>query len=339
MKTDKMTAELLRWFAANQRDLPWRRTKEPYLIWISEIMAQQTRIAALLPYYERFVARFPDVFALARAGESDVLKCWEGLGYYARARLLHRAAQAVADEHCGVFPKSAAELKKLPGIGEYTAGAIASICYGEKVPAVDGNVLRVFARLRNDEADIALMETRKALTVFVSGIMPKDAGAFNQAAMELGALICVPKNPHCAECPVSAFCEAKRVGRETVLPIKAKKKPRKILDLTVLLVVNDDGEILVRQRTERLLHNLWEFVLAEGQSAEEILRDLHLNCTEITALGEAVHVFTHLEWHMTGFRCCVHDKVAPEGYQFVPIPVLQALALPSALAYFTGMIK
>jgi len=331
-----MIEALLQWFAANKRDLPWRRTTEPYFIWLSEIMAQQTRIAALLPYYARFVERFPDVFALARAEEAEVLKCWEGLGYYSRARFLHRTARIVVAECGGVFPQNAGALRKLPGIGDYTAGAIASICYQEKVPAVDGNVLRVFARLRSDDADVSLPETKKALTAHLLTMMPDDAGAFNQALMELGALVCVPGNPRCGECPVAAFCEAKKTGREVDLPVKAKKAPRKIVDVLVLLVMNRQGEILVRRRTERLLQGLWEYVLAEGQElTEAVLSALGLSCTVTEPLGNAVHVFTHLEWHMTGFRCQVDAIAAPEGYEFVPLPVLAGLVLPSALSYYT----
>jgi len=338
-KTNEMTAALLQWFAANKRDLPWRRTREPYFIWLSEIMAQQTRIAALLPYYGRFTELFPDVFALAQTGEAEVLKCWEGLGYYSRARLLHRTARIVAEEHEGVFPTSAAELRKLPGIGDYTAGAVASICYNEKVPAIDGNALRVFARLRNDDADVMLAETKKRLSAFLTGIMPEDAGAFNQAVMELGALVCVPGNPNCGECPVSAFCEARQAGCETALPVKAKKPPRRVQEMTVLLVTNEAGEILVRRRTERLLQGLWEFVLLEGHvDAAESLRVWGFADGSVTGAGSAVHVFTHLEWHMAGWRCAVRGHVAPEGYEFVPVPVLRSLALPSALAHFTAQV-
>ena len=331
-----MTEALLQWFAANKRALPWRTTTEPYFIWLSEIMAQQTRIAALLPYYVRFTERFPDVFALARAEEADVLKCWEGLGYYSRARLLHRTARIVAGAYGGVFPQTAAELQKLPGIGEYTAGAIASICYQEKIPAVDGNVLRVFARLRNDYADVSLPETKKALTSFLVPVMPEDAGAFNQALMELGALICVPGKPRCGDCPVAAFCEARKAGQEVELPVKAKKAPRKCLDITVLLVVNARGEILVRRRTERLLQGMWEYLLAEGkQEPARVLADWGMECASVEPLGSTVHIFTHLEWHMTGYRCRTNASDAPEGYAFVPLPVLNELALPSALSFFT----
>jgi len=332
---DKMTAALLRWYEENKRDLPWRGSKEPYLIWLSEVMAQQTRIAALLPYYERFTARFPDVYALARAEEAEVLKVWEGLGYYTRARMLHKAARMVAHAHGGVFPKTAAGLLALPGIGEYTAGAIAAICYNEAVPAVDGNALRVFARIRNDDADIMLADTKKRLTAYLTERMPPDAGVFNQAVMELGALVCVPGNPRCTECPVAAFCEGKQNGREKELPVKSKKKARRVLDVTVLVVANPVGEILVRRREERLLQGLWEFVLAEGQTEPEaVMAGLGLTCLEAVSAGAAVHVFTHLEWHMTGWRCQAAEADAPEGYQFVPLAVLRELALPSALAFY-----
>jgi len=331
-----MYEALLAWYARHKRDLPWRRVKTPYHVWLSEIMAQQTRINALLPYYERFIVRFPAVFDLARADEADVLKMWEGLGYYSRARLLHRTARIVAEEYNGVFPKDADGLRKLPGIGDYTAGAIASICYGQKIPAVDGNALRVFARVRNNDADVSLPDTKKELMRYLTECMPDDAGAFNQAVMELGALVCIPKNPRCDICPITGFCAARLCGRETLLPVKAQKKARRQLKMTVLLVTNPDGEILVRRRTERLLNGLWEYVLAESaRDAADMLDELGLTCTQITPVGGAVHIFTHLEWHMKGFHCAVAEREAPEPYRFVPIPVLGELALPSALSYYT----
>ncbi len=337
---------LTTWYEENKRDLVWRHSKDPYSIWVSEIMAQQTRISALLPYYERFMNQFPTVFALAEAPIDDVLKAWEGLGYYARAHNLHKTARIVAHELNGQFPRDEKHLKSLPGIGDYTAGAILSIAFDLPVPAVDGNVLRVFARLENNEMDIARPVTKTLLTAYVRAIMPQThTGAFTQALMELGALVCVPKTPLCHQCPVSAWCHAYFLQRQHVLPVKSAKKPLKTVDKTILLITNANGDVLVRKRTEKLLHGLWEFYNIEGAlEAEQIaehLCELGYSCVTITPIGHSAHTFTHMIWQMHGFACDVTaDRSAPavapiEAYAFLPVVELKEKAMPTAISYYT----
>ena len=305
-----ITADLLDWYDRSKRDLPWRHTSDPYAIWVCEIMAQQTRISFLLNYYERFIARFPTIQALAQADEDDALKAWEGLGYYSRVRNLRRAAQLVADEHDGKLPRTKEELTALPGIGDYTAGAILSIAYGLPEPAVDGNVLRVFARVEASDADITKPETRRIATGFVAAVMPQErTGSFTQALMELGALVCTPKSPDCAGCPLQSVCLGYAGGRQEELPCKTAKKPPETLDKTVLLVRDPAGRVLMRQRTETLLCGLWEFCLIDGaltaEQAGERLNGLGLSAGAVTPVGEARHVFTHRIWQMTDRKSVV----------------------------------
>ncbi len=242
-----ITRSLLNWYDQNKRDLPWRHSQEPYGIWISEIMAQQTRITALLPYYRRFMKQFPTVEALAAADESEVLKAWEGLGYYARAKNLQKAAQIIVSFFSGEIPSSLEELIALPGIGEYTAGAILSIAFGLPFPAVDGNVLRVYSRVEKSELDIALPPAKASAKQFISSLMPSErTGSFTQALMELGALICVPRTPLCEACPLAELCCARLEGLTGELPVKSAKKPPKSEDKTILVICGPDGQILVR---------------------------------------------------------------------------------------------
>ena len=241
---------LLGWYARVKRDLPWRRTRDPYKIWISEIMLQQTRVAAALPFYERFLERFPTVESLAAAAETDVLTHWAGLGYYSRARNLHKAAKAVVADFDGDFPESYEALLELPGIGSYTAAAVGSIAFELPRPAVDGNVLRVLARLENDPSDIGNPQTRVRFTERAEELMGRrHPGEFNQALMELGATVCLPKSPRCGECPVQSHCAGFAAGRAGELPVKARKQADIGIELTVLLIRNSrSGRILLRQR-------------------------------------------------------------------------------------------
>ncbi len=327
------------WYEKNQRDLVWRQTREPYRIWVSEIMAQQTRITAVLPYYKRFMERFPTIEDLANAGVDDVLKSWEGLGYYSRAHNLLKTAKIVQSEYGGEFPTSITLLRKLPGIGEYTAGAIASICYNLPEPAVDGNVLRVFARLEDNEMDIGVTATKKGLTAFVKELMPIDEpGIFNQSLMELGALVCLPKNPLCNECPVSFLCKAKKLGKQSELPKKAAKKALKEVAKTVLLVMNARHEVLIRQRDEALLKGLWEFYSLEKElDASEAKRHLETAgfvVKQIFPIGTSTHIFTHLKWKMCGYLCEVEEDIAPCGFEFVSIGEMRKRALPTAIQIY-----
>ena len=256
---------LIKWYLQNKRDLPWRNTTNPYLIWLSEIMLQQTRVAQGMPYFFAFTKEFPTVFDLANAEEEKVLKLWQGLGYYSRARNLHKTAQYVANELNGVFPPVYKELLKLKGVGEYTAAAIASFSYNETVPVVDGNVFRVLSRYFDIESDIALPATKKEFTELAYELMPKDNPAiFNQAIMEFGALQCVPKNPDCSVCVFNESCMALQKKKVTVLPVKSKKLKVTNRFFNYLILEDVLGNTLIQKRTSKgIWHNLYEFPLLE----------------------------------------------------------------------------
>ena len=297
---------LLDWYGKNKRDLPWRRSPTPYHVWISEIMLQQTRVEAVKPYYERFLAAFPDVCCLAEADEEKLLKHWEGLGYYSRARNLQKAAREMVSQFNGKLPGDYQNLLKLPGIGPYTAGAIASIAFGQSVPAVDGNVLRVFARLFEYSGDIGLNESKKEIAKMVVEVMPKEfPGDFNQGIMELGATVCLPNGiPKCNRCPLSAICDAHRKGQELCFPVKGEKKKRTIEYKNVYFIVFQNRFLLSKRKQEGLLAGLWELPNAEAvhdQSVLSSLVDWNFNTGAIEYLGKAKHIFTHKEWHMDGY--------------------------------------
>lgn len=282
--------KLLHWFYKNRRDLPWRHTSDPYKIWVSEIMLQQTRVEAVIPYYHRFLEALPTVSALAEAEEETLLKLWEGLGYYSRVRNMQKAAKEIVS--LGEFPKTAAELKKLSGFGDYTSGAVSSIAFGHRAPAVDGNVLRVFARLTCEDGDIGSPAVRKRCAAWVMDIMPEKAhpGDCNQALMELGACVCLPKAPKCEKCPLRDDCGAYREDAVLDFPVKAPKGSRVEEEFTVYLLI-DNGKILVRKRPEKgMLAGLYEF-------------PHHIDENNVKVLKKACdvkHVFTHKIWLMHG---------------------------------------
>ena len=299
---------LIGWYDENKRLLPWREDKEPYHVWISEIMLQQTRIEAVIRYYARFMQALPDTAALSSVEDDKLMKLWEGLGYYSRARNLKKAACVVMQDYGGVFPRSYAELRKLPGIGEYTAGAIASICFDEPVPAVDGNVLRVIARLTADRANVLLPDTKKRAAERLRALMPARAGAFNEALMELGEILCLPNGaPICERCPLSAFCAACRGGLTGELPVRIKVMKRKRAALTVLLLRDADGRLAIEKRPDKgLLAGMYQLPNLNGHlSADEItaaLREWGMEPDEPQYIKDAKHVFTHIDWDMKGWR-------------------------------------
>ena len=309
---------LLNWFDRNRRTFPFRETKDPYRIWISEIMLQQTRTETVTPYYERFLHAFPDVFTLANATEADVLKAWEGLGYYTRARNLKKTADIIANTHNGVFPDTVAGLLSLPGIGAYTAGAIASIAYDLQIPAMDGNLTRVFARLYDLHENTSRSETKEKLYAIAQQHMPPvRSGDLNQALMDLGAGVCKPI-PHCDLCPLAQLCLAKEHGTQDALPVKDRKKPPVPLAYDVLLVEHG-GHILMQRRKEKMLSGLWVFPLLEGENSAEIivsaLSPVALE-TEPKLLAEGVHVFTHQVWHMRVWHAAAKDcDTVPAAYR------------------------
>ena len=296
---------LLDWYDRAARDLPWRRTHDPYAIWLSEIMCQQTRVQAAIEYYHRFLSELPTVESLATVSEERLLKLWEGLGYYSRARNLQKAARIMCERHAGRVPGSFEELLALPGVGEYTAGAIGSIAFGLRVPCVDGNVLRVITRITADEREIDRGSTRADITREVANLIPADRpGDFNQALMELGATVCLPNGePLCAQCPLASLCAGKQRGIASTLPRKAPKKERRVEERTVFLLYRA-GQVALRRRPDSgLLAGMWEFPSVEGalnaQQGTAWLRSLGLDAPCLAAGANSKHIFSHVEWHMT----------------------------------------
>lgn len=304
---------LVEWFRQNKRDLPWRRRMDAYRVWISEIMLQQTRVEAVKPYYERFLRELPDVKSLAEVPEDRLLKLWEGLGYYNRARNLKEAACQIMEEHGGVFPETYEEIRSLKGIGNYTAGAVSSFVYHIPKPAVDGNVFRVVTRILASEDDIARASTRTKIESEVEEVIPADApGDFNQSLIELGAIVCLPNgSPKCDICPVNHLCLAHDQGRETEFPVKTKAKSRRIEKRTVL-IFRDAEKTAVRKRPDKgLLAGLYEFPNVEGhlKQAEvvEYAKEMGLMPVRVKRLGRAKHIFSHVEWRMTGYEILVDE--------------------------------
>ena len=334
MENLKMIVEpLLQWFQFNKRALPWRRTKDPYHIWVSEIMLQQTRVEAVKPYYDRFLQTLPTVKDLAEADEETILKLWEGLGYYSRVRNMQKAAIQVMEEHNGAFPADHGKLLKLKGIGPYTAGAVGSIAFGLPVPAVDGNVLRVMSRITADAADISLQSTKKMWEDRIREIMPADfPGDLNQALMELGAVICLPNGaPKCDLCPVRKYCEAYRRGTIQMYPVKAEKKARVIENLSVFFCVYD-GKIAIGKRPKKgLLSGLWELPNSERDIAvPSALQEKGILNAEIMPMKNQKHIFTHVEWHMDCYFVNVFDKTDSDLIWLTQKDAEESFALPSA---------
>lgn len=334
-KIDKTSFQndLVRWFESEHRDLPWRKDRDPYKIWVSEVMLQQTRVDTVIPYFERFINRFPTVEALAKADEEEVLKLWEGLGYYSRARNLHAGVRQVYEMYGGRIPDNKRDISALRSVGPYTAGAILSIAFGQPEPAVDGNVMRVLSRVLFIEDDIAKASTRKRFESIVQELIPRGrTSAFNQGLMELGAVICTPKAPKCLLCPVKEHCGAFAKGKQEELPVKSRKKPPKVVPMTVAVVKNETGDVLIRRRPqEGLLAGLWEFPGFETSRVEDVpdlmKRSYGANIRLIRHMCDIRHVFTHLKWEMA-----VHEGIAltsvprSEDVRFVSVKDLDKYA-------------
>ena len=335
---------LLAWYDAGHRDLPWRSEPTPYRVWVSEIMLQQTRVEAVRGYFARWMQTLPDVRALAQADEAVYMKLWEGLGYYSRVRNLHRAAVTVCEQYGGELPADYEALRALSGIGEYTAGAIASIAFGLPVPAVDGNVLRVAARLQNDFTPITDAGFKKRTRAQFAALMPHDrSGDLNQALMELGATVCLPNGtPRCGDCPLAHLCEGYHRGNAAMLPLRAAKKPRRVENRTVLLV-RCGAQVGVQQRPKKgLLAGLWELPALEGHLSPEDTRQALAargwQVKSLYALRPAKHIFTHVEWHMNGYY--LELAAPPDGLTLVSPAALRAeYALPSAFRPFLSVIE
>jgi A/G-specific adenine glycosylase len=303
---------LLLWYRANARDLPWRRTRDPYRIWLSEVLLQQTRVETVLPYYARFIAAFPTVRELAAAREDRVLKLWEGLGYYTRARNLLRAAKAIVGGYGGRFPRTAREWQRLPGVGRYTANAIASIAFGESVPVLDGNVKRVLARLFNIGRNIAEAWTQRLLwSVAERLVPPRVPGEFNQAMMELGARVCTPRAPRCVTCPIRGGCEARALGRQSRLPVRRAKRPLPHHQIVAAAIEKNGRFLLGKRPPDGLLGGLWEFPGGKVEAGEshtqalvrEIREELGIEIAVGAHLASVVHTFSHFRITLHVYRC------------------------------------
>ncbi|MBR2054668.1 MAG: A/G-specific adenine glycosylase [Clostridia bacterium] len=325
---------LLAWYDIHGRTLPFRGTKDPYRIWVSEIMLQQTRTETAGSYFLRFTQRFPDVFALADAEEQDVLKMWEGLGYYSRARNLHKAAKKVAYEWNGVFPADYEQLLSLPGVGEYTAAAVASIAFDLPHPAMDGNLTRVLSRVHGIREDVGIPSVKRQLLALAQKDMPsKRCGDFNQALMDLGASLCCPGTPDCDKCPLNSLCDACREGDADLLPVKAIQKPPLEIPMAVL-IITCKNKILLSQRKEALLKNLWVYPLAEDVSTETEVKNtlgkMGLIPLSITPLEQAKHVFSHRVWHMQLWHVETEEAKEKAGLWFT-YEQMQSLPIPTAV--------
>lgn len=328
--TQQFRQALVEWFNREKRDLPWRQTTEPYHIWVSEVMLQQTRVDTVIPYYNRFIERFPTAETLAYAPEQELLKMWEGLGYYSRARNLQAGVREVVETYNSVVPNNRADISKLKGVGPYTAGAILSIAYGKPEHAVDGNVMRVLSRVLHIKEDIALPKTRKVFEEAVDFLIdPENASSFNQGLMELGALICTPTSPKCLLCPVRDYCIAFEAGDAAQLPIKTKKIKMKQLELDVTVIQNTEGHYLLEQRpAEGLLANMWQFPMVE-RNKESIDEKYNVAIEAKKPLMQFKHVFSHLTWHIDSYSATVKETgILDEHVQWFTKEQIAQLPMP-----------
>lgn len=344
---NQITEPLLSWYEKHARVLPWREQITPYRVWVSEIMLQQTRVEAVKPYFERFMNALPTIRDLAECEEDRLLKLWEGLGYYNRVRNLQLAAQTVMSQYNGNLPADYDKLLSLKGIGHYTAGAICSIAYGIPIPAVDGNVLRVIMRVAADDSDIMKQSTKNIVEQALRQIIPTEhADSFNQALMELGATVCLPNGePLCDQCPWNRFCEAKKQGIWSQLPVKKKAKSRRVENRTILIIRDGDKIVLHKRPDKGLLAGLYEFPNLPGHASQDeavsAVRKMKLNPLHIQKLEDAKHIFSHVEWHMQGYMVRV-DSLTRENVDLLFIDTESAekeYPIPSAFAAYTKYIK
>ncbi len=349
-----VTKPLTDWYSSAARDLPWRIPTgsnvrpDPYHIWISEIMLQQTRVETVKDYYRRFLNRLPDIKSLAQVPTDELMKLWQGLGYYSRANNLKRAAIMIMDVCQGIFPDTYEEIIKLPGIGEYTAGAIASIAFGQPVPAIDGNVYRIYTRLCADDSDITRTPFKRNLRQRLLSVIPsEDPGSYNQAWMDLGASICLPaKTPLCGQCPLSDHCLAHLHNSCGIYPMKPPKKKRRIEEKTIF-VLEYHGKYLLQKRPPKgLLAGLWEFPAQEGfvsiEQIKELLAHWDTSAGEIELLGKGKHIFSHIEWHMTGYLIHLDQMpsltLSEESVWITAQKMQKEYSIPSALRLYYSKI-
>ena len=337
---EQLPIPLLEWYRDNARTLPWREDPTPYHVWVSEIMLQQTRVAAVLGYYKRFLAEVPDVAALAALPEERLMKLWQGLGYYNRARNLQAAARQIMEEHGGVFPSDYDSVRALKGVGDYTAGAICSIAFGQPRAAVDGNVLRVVTRLTGDTGDITAPATKRRVTQGLERVIPLQApGTFTQAMMELGATVCLPNGaPLCENCPARDFCAAHLEGRTGELPVKAPKKERRVEARTVWFIFREERVALRRRPEKGLLAGLWEYPNELGDSSLPPAWGVKPLSMEYG--GQGKHIFTHVEWRLTYQKVETEAEKLPQGWVWANLSELQGrYAIPNAFQSGAALVE
>ena len=343
---ESIVQPLLKWFDQNARILPWRDQPTPYRVWVSEIMLQQTRVEAVKPFYQRFMEALPDIQALADCDEEELLKLWEGLGYYNRVRNMQIAARTVLQEYGGKLPDDYLELQKLKGIGSYTAGAITSIAYGKVAPAVDGNVLRVISRVALSREDILKQSVKRSMEQAIVAIMPADRpGAFNQALMELGAMVCVPNGePHCERCPLKELCLTRKMGAIDEIPVKRERKPRRIEEKTVMIIRDGEHLAIHKRPPKGLLPGLYELPNTEGHLTQDEavawVKGKGFSPIRIKGLETAKHIFSHVEWHMTAYLILIEDPQETGDFLFVePEKTEEKYPIPAAFAAYARYME
>lgn len=339
---EQMNLYLLNWYQQNKRDLPWRKDQNPYHVWISEIMLQQTRIEAVIGYYDRFIKRLPSIQNLAQINDDELLKLWEGLGYYTRARNLKKAAIMIMEEYDGIFPNTFEQIMSLPGIGEYTASAIGSICFSLKEVTIDGNVLRVYMRLQNCYDNVDDLKIRRKVRNELQKIMPEEAGDFNQALMELGETICLPNGiPKCSECPLKNFCKSYQNDTYLELPIKNKKKDKKEEKYTILLFYYKSQFVLEKRKESGLLQNLWQFPNIQGhltkKQLENYLKENKIKFLKVKKSVSYTHIFTHKRWNMISYM--VELDKNDYNMNWNDLKTLKERAIPTAFMPFLKELK
>ncbi len=334
----KIVEPLLNWYLENKRELPWRRDKNPYHVWISEIMLQQTRIEAVKGYYGRFMKILPTIESLSKVQEEELLKLWEGLGYYNRARNLKKAAIEIMQEYNGVFPSEYENILKLPGIGEYTAGAISSISFNKKEVAIDGNVMRVYARVMNEDIDVSNLKVKKEIGSKIKEILPPQSGDFNEGIMELGETICLPNAiPKCEICPLSKYCLAHQYHTESSIPRKVLKKEKVEEQYTVLLMTCNN-KIAIHKRGEGLLKNMWEFPNVEGSLTKKEVLKMDYSILKIEKGIENIHIFTHKKWKMKSYLLELNEENSE--YVWVTLEeIKKEYAIPTAFMPFLEYLE
>lgn len=353
LPVDAIRRALLEWYAAHRRDLPWRKTRDPYRIWLSEVMLQQTRVETVLRYYDRFLERFPTLRDLAAAPEEDVLKAWEGLGYYRRARQLHAAARRVVAEYGGVVPDDPVRFGALPGVGKYTLGAVMSIAFGRPLPAVDGNVQRVLSRLIACSEAVDRGAGQQRIEALAARLVPSSgAGTWTQALMELGALVCTPRAPTCTSCPLAEWCAAREDGAPEAFPVKGERPSMREVDRAVSVVIRD-GRVLLRRRPEDgLLGGLWEFPAVESERGRwslpgqreaalaEYLEALGLHGARVRQhLGDTTHTFSHVRWRMSVYYCEAETIETGEALMWAGPAEFESLARARAVERIASLAR